>query len=601
MKCRIWFIVLLFIALCLYSKSWTIMVYLDADCDLEVCGIVDINEMELTVDTSLFNVVVQIDRNPEYDSSNGNWETTRRYYILPDTEDIITINSLLLEDIGEANMGDPQTLIDFAVWAARNYPADHYALILWDHGSGWYKKGGETKSVCHDETDNDALYLSQGELRDALSAIKDSLGKNIDLIAFDACLMGMVEVEYEVYPYCDAVVHSEHTEPGAGYPYHEILLWLSTNPDATPQELAEAITELYTNSYLPGGSQCCSMSVTQSSVDFLPTYWDFNFALDRFSRELIKAGGLSNSYILSARDASQKYPCPSETSPEHVDLIDFARKIKGEANLPQTLREAAESLEVIFQNFLIAEGHYSDTSDWNVDSSKGVAIYLPQELTDPMYDSLIFSSQNTWIWFLKGYTNLPLEPFLVYMGTGANDTLSPGYNLFRIWLFNSGGATATDVRAWLFCDDPYASIIDTFSTFPDIGSETWEFSDSMFSVEIDSSVPDGRRMTFYLVSFCNSTYWKVNVFSFWVHNPSSGTKREGHGRASIYTSWIFLDIPRGVSVDIELLDVLGRKVKTWKNVKSPKLSVADLPSGIYFMKILTPERKPDTRKILILH
>ena len=32
--------------------------------------------------------------------------------------------------------GDPQTPISAAQWAIEQYPAEHYALILWNHGTG---------------------------------------------------------------------------------------------------------------------------------------------------------------------------------------------------------------------------------------------------------------------------------------------------------------------------------------------------------------------------------------------------------------------------------------------------------------------------------
>ena len=112
--------------------EWTVMVYLDSDNNLEGVGIEDINEMEMAGSTSEVNIVVQVDRIPfsilasnnegfADDTSNGDWTTTRRYFILQDN-DPVQINSQLLGDLGELNMGDPQTLIDFATWAADAYP-----------------------------------------------------------------------------------------------------------------------------------------------------------------------------------------------------------------------------------------------------------------------------------------------------------------------------------------------------------------------------------------------------------------------------------------------------------------------------------------------
>ena len=128
------------------TAEWTVMVYLDADNNLESVGIDDINEMEMVGSTSEVNIVVQVDRIPYSvlassnqgyadDISNGNWTTTRRYYVTQDFNPIL-INSPLKIDLGELNMGDPQTLVDFASWAAINYPAKKYLLVIWNHGGG---------------------------------------------------------------------------------------------------------------------------------------------------------------------------------------------------------------------------------------------------------------------------------------------------------------------------------------------------------------------------------------------------------------------------------------------------------------------------------
>ncbi len=35
-----------------------------------------------------------------------------------------------------ADMGSYRTLADFVQWGSSNYPADHLAVVVWDHGSG---------------------------------------------------------------------------------------------------------------------------------------------------------------------------------------------------------------------------------------------------------------------------------------------------------------------------------------------------------------------------------------------------------------------------------------------------------------------------------
>jgi len=208
--------------------KWTIMVYLDGDNNLESAAIDDINEMESIGSTNDVSIVVQFDRSPYFDTSNGDWTDARRFYIMRDPEGSgnWNITSPLLEILGEVNMADPYILVDFINWTIQNFPADNYALILWNHGSGWYYSQNlnlstlnenTTKTsvfplgVIWDDTSNDHLDLE--ELEFALNSIKSATGKNINLLGFDACLMQMVEVAYQFVPYSEVMVGSEEIEP----------------------------------------------------------------------------------------------------------------------------------------------------------------------------------------------------------------------------------------------------------------------------------------------------------------------------------------------------------------------------------------------------
>ncbi|MBU7025174.1 MAG: hypothetical protein HXS40_13515, partial [Theionarchaea archaeon] len=136
------FIILMVTAACIppasCQSSWTVMVYMDGDNNLESAAIDDVNELEAIGSSAEVNIVVQLDRIVDWDNSNGDWTTTRRYYITHDLNGYDSlIVSTLLSDLGELNMGDPATLTDFVTWARTNYPADNYLLVLWDHGDGW--------------------------------------------------------------------------------------------------------------------------------------------------------------------------------------------------------------------------------------------------------------------------------------------------------------------------------------------------------------------------------------------------------------------------------------------------------------------------------
>jgi len=173
------------------EADWLFMVYLDADNNLESAGIDDLNEMEVAGSTDNVKIVVQMDRSSGGtwgdDTSNGNWTGAKRFYVTQDADTAI-INSPVIADLGEVNMGDPATLQSFIEWAIANYPARHYTLVLWDHGSGWRERTATTamKSICSDDQANDELTMT--ELRSALNAANATTGKVLDIIGFDACL-----------------------------------------------------------------------------------------------------------------------------------------------------------------------------------------------------------------------------------------------------------------------------------------------------------------------------------------------------------------------------------------------------------------------------
>lgn len=114
------------------------------------------------------------------------------------------------------NFGEAQTLADFAAWAAENYPAEKYGLILWNHG------GGSLGGVCFDENfANDALNLT--ELDSAFSSAVESTGRKFEFIGFDACLMATYETAYVVKQYAANMVASQELEPAGGWNYVSLV------------------------------------------------------------------------------------------------------------------------------------------------------------------------------------------------------------------------------------------------------------------------------------------------------------------------------------------------------------------------------------------
>jgi hypothetical protein len=175
--------------------EWTVIVYSAADDEvLEENMWFDINEMELVGSNAQMNIVVQIDRYGGAFTGDGDWSDTRRYLITQDS-DLNHIASPVVQSLGEVDTGDPQTLIDFVTWAIQNYPANKYALVMSDHGGGWTGGFSDMSTASYSD-------LTIPEIASSLEQVRQNTGLDkFELLGFDACLMGQIEVFGSLYPY----------------------------------------------------------------------------------------------------------------------------------------------------------------------------------------------------------------------------------------------------------------------------------------------------------------------------------------------------------------------------------------------------------------
>lgn len=256
------------------TQDWLIMYYCDADNDLEEFIMNDLNEMEsIDLTSAKIKIVALVDRNGNYDSTGSVWDDSRVYEITHDVNGYnhtIVSKRIAIETLGisnnassaEVNMGSGDTLTKFIEFCNDNYPATHKMLLFTNHGGGWrenpaakksrLEKIGVTKAVCWDETDgDDCLYTS--EIR---TAVTNAMGATrLDVIAYDACLMAMVEVAFEMKDIADYMIASEETIPGFGFPYTQILDALPSDLNAyTPVQFGQNIINEYYAAYTSGGS-----------------------------------------------------------------------------------------------------------------------------------------------------------------------------------------------------------------------------------------------------------------------------------------------------------------------------------------------------------
>jgi hypothetical protein len=326
---------------------------------------------------------VQFDRytgSGDYD----NWTTTRRFEVFNGSTPVNT-DTGFISDLGELNMGDPNTLVDFVGWAKGYRPASKYLLVLWDHGSGWKHHRPEsrlTKGVCWDDT-NGGDYITSAEMRTALNTITSGGTDKVDAIGFDACLMGMAEVDYQVYPFCEVRVSSEASEPGDGWPYDTVVGDLVASPDMTDNQLGTAIVDRYYESY--GNDE------VQSAVDFSAGYDSLVTAVDSLGSYLMNHLEGEYSNVWNAIGGAQHFDFW-----EYVDLYDFAEKLKSLTS-DTTLENRAQTVMDRVNDVVIREKH---GAGWP--GANGISIYfaLGSQFYMNAYDgssgNLDFTADTCW-------------------------------------------------------------------------------------------------------------------------------------------------------------------------------------------------------------
>ncbi|TAJ14551.1 DUF4465 domain-containing protein [Marinilabiliaceae bacterium JC017] len=388
-----------------YDK-WTVLVYLDGDNNLEGNAIKDINEMESVDLPENVNVIVQMDRSPSEDYSNGNWTETRRYKIVHD-DDVKNISSTWLDEaspLGELNMGHPETLSDFVEWGMKSFPSEKTMLILWDHGGGWRAEQEDnsftlTKGVCWDDTDG-GDFLEMREVASALDVVKNNTNKAVNVLGFDVCLAGMVEVAYQVKDVvADNMVFSQALVPGTGWDYDAWLNVLAANPEISSEELSMAAVNTYRENYM-GRSH-----VTMSALD-VSKLGAVKNALDQFvitySNAAVEPAIVNAAFNKGALlDSRENY----------IDLGLFADYCSKYLLNNQTKAAAADVLAKINDAIVV-------TGNTGVfDECKGLNIYFHKfedyEWEDYRAPYCDFADESNWKSFVQNYDNDGMPPVFI--------------------------------------------------------------------------------------------------------------------------------------------------------------------------------------------
>ncbi len=369
-------------------KTWTIMVYMDGDNNLEPFALKDLNEMEKGLGESV-NILVLIDRADGYDRSEGDWKDARVYRLRQD-DDLHAIHSEIIAKPGELNMGEGKVLESFVAASIRSFPADHYALIMWDHGGGWITHALDDKAP---GTPRGSDYLTLPELSTAIRRSLSAAGvKRLDMIGFDMCLMAELETAAQIADLAEVMVASQALEPDDGWPYDTVIPEFSIR-GKTIRDIAPAIVEAYHRYYQEHGIA----ATTLSAYDL--RYADaVRQALDRVLQKLTadtqQHGALLTRALFYAeayQDRMDELP-KGDSAVSSVDMMDTLNRIRANSASFKA-KNAYRQLQSAMERFVLA----SQTGA-AYRRSRGVSIYAPVSARhfNARYTQTRFGAASQW-------------------------------------------------------------------------------------------------------------------------------------------------------------------------------------------------------------
>jgi hypothetical protein len=338
------------------NAEWTILIYADAhtnpgETDLHQALQNHLNDLQSNLtSTQGINVVVLAGANPDY-----------IYYFHNGTYNVNPLSQPI-------NFGDPSSLANFLNWGIQNYPAKKYLLLLWDHGSGWRKRSAK-RDICFDDYfGNSSLTLP--ELKQAFQNAVNLLGRKIDVVVLNACLMGTIEVDYQLKDLVDYLVSSEASMPDAPL-WGESLKKLVSNPGMSPRDLAITIADTFYNqaykAYQSGLLQeGATIAVKDPSI--IDKIADDIYYFAHYLRDCVQSDA---QVIMNIRDNTTKFAPYSNFPPYYIDLYEFADVIAKNATY-DALKTAAQNLTHDIDTSLI----YCKYFGFNC--AKGYSIWFPR-------------------------------------------------------------------------------------------------------------------------------------------------------------------------------------------------------------------------------
>ncbi|MDX2042091.1 MAG: clostripain-related cysteine peptidase [Acidobacteriota bacterium] len=445
------------------KKEWTIMLYMAGDNNLAANMAYAMGQLKEFANEAngRLNLFVYYDGNSPsmptlYCDFSGKEAEYYRSHKIADKPFRVTENRI------NENAADPNSILNFVDWCVNKQSgrAERYAFILSGHSLGFLGEG-----LFRDETSGKSMNL--GDLmyavdrmtsdQEFLSNVKanpsdfnvnpwgddkfterfllgenadELLGRRLDILGFDSCVMGMFEVGSQFKHCAKTMIVSEGSIPSAGWTYAKLLRDLCESTDKTTEDLAAGLVE----NYIKGQSEFVIGGV---SVDMAA--WN----MDKFIELQVAVGALSSNLLKCFESGSPLYlpmerailkvhwKCQSYMYEQNVDLGDFCELLLQECDcienelgsgahdqLLSDLKWGCKDILQALQEVVIQSGFSGGRCQY----SNGVSIFFPwsleaYEAAEQDYKSLWATTEATGFSQTTAGSLLPWGDFLKkYLG-----------------------------------------------------------------------------------------------------------------------------------------------------------------------------------------
>lgn len=365
------------------EKEWTFLIFLNGNNSLDEYGTKNIEQMKKVGSNKNMNVVVQW--------ASKATQKTKRIYVKKGSVET-------LDNLGLVDMGDVQNLKDFIAWGVKKYPAKHYFIDVWNHGSGWHNaifpKGraahamrSSSSSIHANDISFDDLSghaITTEQLGQALKFAADTIGHPVDIYGSDACLMAMAEVANEMSGAVNYFIGSEELEPGDGWPYDTLLSKWQALPQAQSTDVAKILVDVYVKYYQDNPGEDATMAAYDMTK--LPALNDAVRTLGADLRTLSDDDRQMANYAVSQSQSFEG---------EYIDLRDLSDHLAN-PNLKSIPTEHLAAVNQAVQDLVIANG-----ATEHVSGAHGISIWVPMEESiyqsnAQRYRNLAFNEATDW-------------------------------------------------------------------------------------------------------------------------------------------------------------------------------------------------------------